>query len=132
MPDEIIGQIERDIKSAAYVDRLLPSVRAPKYKCCMPDIIYTEQEKIFMDKKPIKVIPTKEQLELWEKVMFDWMPLLTVTERLLVWKRANRIPWKLLCRELGYERSQLWRRYQTALIKISFYIKGINVGNKIV
>ena len=123
-------QIKLDLETAAYVDRLLPPVRAPKYRCCMPDIIYTPQEIAFMDRRPVKQHPTQEQISLWEKVILEWLPILTPDERKLVWKRAKHIPWKLLCWEFGFERAEMWRRYQKALLKVSFYIKGKNVGDK--
>ncbi|MCM1323412.1 MAG: DUF6362 family protein [Acetobacter sp.] len=120
MTDEIIEKIKDDLETAAYVDRLLPAVRAPKYRCCMPDIVYTEQEMIFMDRKPLKIRPNQEQIALWECVVLDWLPLLTPDERKLLWKRANRIPWKLLCREFGISRQRLAILYDKALIKIQY------------
>lgn len=124
MTDEIIEKIKYDLETAAYIDRLLPAVRALKYRCCMPDIIYTEQEKIFMDKKPLKIRPNQEQISLWERVIFEWLPVLSVDERRLVWKRANRIPWKLLCREFGISRQGLSKNYNMALAKIAGAILG--------
>jgi hypothetical protein len=124
MTDEIIEKIKYNLETAAYIDRLLPAVRAPKYRCCMPDIIYTEQEKIFMDKKPLKIRPNQEQISLWERVIFEWLPVLSVDERRLVWKRANRIPWKLLCREFGISRQGLSKNYNMALAKIAGAILG--------
>ena len=124
MTDEIIEKIKKNGEPAAYIDRLLPAVRAPKYRCCMPDIIYTEQEKIFMDKKPLKIRPNQEQISLWERVIFEWLPVLSVDERRLVWKRANRIPWKLLCREFGISRQGLSKNYNMALAKIAGAILG--------
>lgn len=118
-----VEQIKKILETAAYVDRLLPAVRAPKYRCCMPEIIYTQQEIAFMDRRPVKPHPTQEQVSLWEKVMLEWLSLLTVDEKKLVWKRANRIPWKLLCREFGVSRQQLWLKYDKALTKIQFGIK---------
>ena len=118
-----IDEIKDILETAAYVDRLLPAVRAPKYRCCMPNIIYTQQEIAFMDRRLVKPRPTQEQVSLWEKVILDWLPLLTVDEKKLVWKRANRIPWKLLCREFGVSRQQLWLKYDKALTKIQFGIK---------
>ena len=38
MTDDTIEKIKDDLETAAYVDRLLPPVRAPKYRCCMPEI----------------------------------------------------------------------------------------------
>ena len=118
MADITIEKIKQDLETAAYVDRLLPAVRAPKYRCCMPDIIYTPQEIVFMDKRPLKVRPNQEQISLWEQVMLEWLPILSVDERRLVWKRANRIPWKLLCREFGVSRQMLALRHEKALIRI--------------
>ena len=130
MAEITIEQIKQDLETAAYVDRLLPPVKAPKYRCCMPEIIYTPQELMFMDRRLLKVKPTQEQISLWERVVLEWLPILSINDRRLVWKRANRIPWKLLCREFGLERTEMWRRYHGVLIKISFYINGKNVGNK--
>ena len=130
MAEITIEQIKQDLETAAYVDRLLPPVKAPKYRCFMPEIIYTPQELMFMDRRLLKIKPTQEQISLWERVVLEWLPILSINDRRLVWKRANRIPWKLLCREFGLERTEMWRRYHGVLIKISFYINGKNVGNK--
>lgn len=76
-----IDEIKDILETAAYVDRLLPAVRAPKYRCCMPNIIYTQQEIAFMDRRLVKPRPTQEQVSLWKKVILDWLPLLTVDEK---------------------------------------------------
>jgi hypothetical protein len=110
--------IKNALETAAYVERLLPEVRPPKYRCCMPEIVYTPQEIIFMDRKLVKPRPTQEQITIWETVILQWLPILTVYERNLVWKRADRLPWKLLCRELGKSRVHLWRIYDRAILKI--------------
>lgn len=119
-----IEEIKRDLETAAYVERLLPPVRAPKYRCCMPEILYTQQEIAFMDHKPLHVRPTQEQIAIWETVVLKWLPLLNVFERKIVWKRANHIPWKLLCREFCISRQMLWLKYDRAIIKIQYGSKG--------
>src|SRR5574344_1616855 len=100
-------QIKQELETAAYVERLLPAVRSPKYRCLMPDIVYTPQEIAFMDRRPIKPRPTQEQISLWERVILEWLSVLEKDERRLVWKRANRLPWKLLCREFRVSRQIL-------------------------
>ncbi len=115
-----IKQIKQDLETAAYVNRLMPAVHPPKYRNCMPDIIYTPQEIVFMEKRPLKIKPTQEQISLWETVILVWLPILETDERRLVWKRANRIPWKLLCREFGVSRQMLAVRYDKALLKIQY------------
>ena len=120
MADITIEEVKQDLETAAYVERLLPPVRAPKYRSCMPDIIYSAQELIFMEKRPLKIRPNQEQIALWERVVLEWLPVLSTEERRLVWKRANRIPWKLLCREYGVSRQMLAIRYDKAIIKIQY------------
>lgn len=44
MTDDTIEKIKDDLETAAYVDRLLPPVRAPKYRCCMPEIWRFQQD----------------------------------------------------------------------------------------
>ena len=119
-----VEKIKNDLETAAYVDRLMPPVRPPKYRCSMPEIIYTPQEIAFMDRRPIRPRPTHMQISIWEAVLLEWIPLLEVEERKLVWKRAHRIPWKILCREFGLCRSRLVIKYDKAIVKIEFYLKG--------
>lgn len=119
-----IERIRRDLETAAYVEHLLPPVRPPKYRCWLFDIVYTPQEIAFMDIKPTKIRPTPAQISLWERVVLDWMTILEPRERLIVWKRAERIPWKFLCREFAVSRNRLVIIYDKSLIKIQFFLKG--------
>ena len=82
-----------------------------------------------MDKRLVRPRPTQAQVTLWEMVVLKWLPLLTPYERNLVWKRANRLPWKLLCRELGRTRVHLWRIYDRALFKLTVQQTRKNVAN---
>lgn len=118
MANAIIDQIKRDIETAAYVERLLPPVKPPKYRCWLFEIVYTPQELAFMDTKPIKIRPTKDQIDLWERVVLVWLVVLEPPDRILVWKRAKNIPWKLLSREFGVARQNLAIRYDKALMTI--------------
>ncbi len=125
MKQVTLEQIKRDLATAAYVERLLPPVRPPKYRCWLFEIVYTPQEIAFMDQRPKPPRPTKEQIDIWERVILKWLPLLTVDERTLVWKRACHIPWKLLCHEYGLSRPQLNVRYE----RIINYLRGYLAGN---
>lgn len=116
-----IDEIKDRLESAAYTMKLLPPVKAQGYKSCMPDIIYTPQEIAFMDRRPIRPRPTQEQITQMDEVL-KWLEILEPAERKLVWKRAERIPWKLLCREYGCTRINLWYRYDKALLKLQYGI----------
>ena len=119
-----IEDIKSRIESAVYVMHLLPPVKAQGYRSTMPDIIYTPQEIMLMDRKPIKPKPTSEQITLMDEVLV-WLDILEPWERKLVWKRGARIPWKYLCREFGLCRSNINKKYDIALIKIQYSIKSV-------
>ena len=125
-----LKEIKLALETAAFVERTMPPVRPPKVNSWLFDIVYSPQELALMAKRRPRITPTKEQIGLWELVVFDWFAILEPDERKLAWKRANHIPWKLLCREFGLERTEMWRRFHNVLIKIYSYIKGKNVGNK--
>ncbi len=122
MTEITIEQIKQDLETAAYVERLLPPVKPEKYRSWLFEIVYTPQEIAFMERLPIKIKPTNEQIALWERTLV-WMEVLEPRERMVVWKRAKRIPWKLLCRDYGVTRQRLWIMYNRALVKIQFSIK---------
>ena len=109
-----LDEIKNRIESAVYVMKLLPPVKAQGYRSTMPDIIYTPQELILMDKKPIKIRPTSEQITQMDEVL-EWLELLEPWERKLVWKRGTRIPWKVLSHAFGLHRSNLCRHYDCLL-----------------
>lgn len=125
-----IEQIKKDLETAAYVERLMPPVRPPKYRCCMPEIVYTPQEIAFMDRRPVPPRPTQEQIAIWETVILEWLPILTPRESRLVWKRASHIPWKLLSIDFGIERTQIWKVHRNAINKIYFFNLGKKCGEQ--
>lgn len=124
-----IEQIKQDLETAAYVERLLPPVKPEKYRSWLFEIVYTPQEIAFMERRPIKIKPTNEQIAIWEKTL-DWVEVLEPLERQFVWKRAKRIPWKLLCREYGLCRTKLNLWHKCCLGKILGSIIGKNVRTK--
>lgn len=125
-----IEQIKKDLETAVYVERLMPPVRPPKYRCCMPEIVYTPQEIAFMDRRPVPPHPTQEEIAIWETVILEWLPILTPRESRLVWKRASHIPWKLLSIDFGIERTQIWKVHRNAINKIYFFNLGKKCGEQ--
>ena len=115
-----LDEIKNRIESAVYVMKLLPPVKAQGYRSTMPDIIYTPQELMLMDKKPIKIRPTSEQITQMDEVL-EGLAILEPWERRLVWKRGARIPWKILSYEFGLHRSNLCHHYERALVKILLF-----------
>lgn len=109
--------IKDRLETAAYVMRLLPPVKVQGYVTSKFNIVYTPQEIAFMDRKPLRLKPTNAQIDQMDEAIL-WLDVLAPIERKLVWKRAERIPWKILCREFGMSRSQLNVKYDLLISKI--------------
>ena len=124
-----INQIKERLEGAAYVMRLLPPVKVQGYVTSRFEIVYTPQEVAFMERRPIRLTPTSHQIDEMEEV-FEWLNVLAPMERKLVWKRAERIPWKLLCYEFGISRSQLNVKYDLCLSKILGFVSNTMSGQQ--
>lgn len=110
-------EIKDRLEAAAYVMRLLPPVKVQGYVTSKFNIAYTPQEIAFMDKKPLRIKPTNRQIDQMDEAIL-WLDVLLPIERKLVWKRAERIPWKILCREFGLSRAQINIKYNKLISKI--------------
>ena len=98
--------------------RKLPPVKVPGYFSAWPQIVRTRQEIAAMEPVPMRVWPSAAAITRLEQTT-DWILWIEEDERRLVWSRAARIPWKVICVELGCDRTTAWRRWQLALTKIA-------------
>ena len=110
--------IEDHFEEAITTLRKLPPVKQKGYLCLWPNIIYSPNELIFQEKKPMRLLASPEAIARLDKV-FEWMSWISIEERKLIWKRAARVRWKTICRELGCERTSAWRRWNIACNKIA-------------
>jgi hypothetical protein len=99
--------------------RKLPSVRVQGYFNSWPGIVHTPQELMLMETRPTKILATPDAISRLEETL-TWMQWVTVLERKLIWMRAAKTPWKIICQELG-ERNHVtaWRKWRRGLGKIS-------------
>lgn len=98
--------------------RKLPPVKLPGYFTTWPQIVRTRQEIAAMEPVPMRGWPSAAAITRLEQTT-DWILWVDEDERRLVWSRAARVPWKLICVELGCDRTTAWRRWQLALTKIA-------------
>lgn len=96
----------------------LPPVKQQGYFNAWPDMVYSEKEKMFMEKMPIKLRATPDAISRLEQT-FDWMYWIEIEERKLIWKRAAKVRWKMICWEIGCDRSTAWRKWVIALEKVA-------------
>jgi len=110
--------VEIHFREAILTLKKLPPVKLKGYFNSWPDIVYTPNEKIFQEKKPMRVLATPEAVTKLDQT-FEWMSWVTIEERKLIWKRAAKIGWKTICWDLGCNRSTAWRKWSIACTKIA-------------
>ncbi len=113
------SNVEEQMRSAVRTLRRMPPVKVQGYYSAWPDIVRDDREIMAMAKEPLRVRPSAHDIQELEEVLFEWMSWLTVEERRLLWARANRIPWKMVCGELGVGRTKAWEIYKFTLGKIA-------------
>lgn len=111
--------VEDRIYEAARTLRRLPEERVQGYFSTWPKIKRDEMEILQMEKEPMRVRPTSDDITEMEEVLFVWLRWLEVDERKLVWQRAERVRWKLICAQFGVGRTKAWEMYKCALGKIA-------------
>jgi hypothetical protein len=96
----------------------LPPVKQKGYFNSWPDIVYTPNEILFQEKQTKRLQATPEAISRLERT-FDWMRWISIEERKLIWKRAAKIRWKVICWELGCSEVTANKRWNIALNKIA-------------
>ena len=111
--------VEDRIHDAARTLRRLPEERVKGYFSTWPKIKRDEMEILQMEKEPMRIRPSMDDITQMEEVLFVWLRWLEVDERKLVWQRAERVRWKLICAQFGVGRTKAWEMYKCALGKIA-------------
>ena len=111
--------VEDRIHNAARTLRRLPEERVQGYFSTWPKIKREEMEILQMEKEPMRIRPSMDDITEMEEVLFVWLRWLEVDERKLVWQRAERVRWKLICVQFGVGRTKAWEMYKCALGKIA-------------
>lgn len=102
--------------------RKLPSAKLRDYFSSWPQVIYSEIEILRMDQKPMKWRPTPESITQMEKTC-AWIHFLTeVQDRKIIWLRAKRTPWKLICCEFAISRATANRKWKNAIRQITLQL----------
>lgn len=111
--------VEDRIGSAARTLRRLPDVKVQGYFSTWPAIIREPLEILQMEPEPMRVRPSQQDITEMEEVLFIWLKWIEPEERRLVWLRAERVRWKLICARMGVGRTKAWELYRRALARIA-------------
>lgn len=107
-------------EDAVYTMKRLPPVRVQGYFSAWPAIVRTVAEQLAEDRLPMRLgPPSAEAISRMEETI-QWIFFLDdETERRLIWLRAARVPWRLICPRVGYKRTTAWQKWVIALMKIT-------------
>lgn len=113
------SEVEERLRSAARTLRRLPNVKVQGYFSTWPTIIREPLEILQMEAEPLRITPSMADITEMEEVLFVWLKWLEPEERRLVWLRAERVRWKLICGRFGVGRTKAWEMYRRALASIA-------------
>ena len=113
------SEVEERLRSAARTLRRLPNVKIQGYFSTWPTIIREPLEILQMEPEPMRITPSMADITEMEEVLFVWLKWLEPEERRLVWLRAERVRWKLICGRFGVGRTKAWEMYRRALASIA-------------
>lgn len=114
-------RLKRQLKFAANIMKRLPGVKVQGYRQFWPQIIHSEEERVYWEAEEYRKLPTKVEIDLMEKILEYYKPL-EPFETKLVWQRAEGKTWKCLSADLGYSRASLASKYDTAISKMLIFI----------
>ena len=113
------SEVEERLRSAARTLRRLPNVKVQGYFSTWPTIIREPLEILQMEPEPMRLQPSTADITEMEEVLFVWLKWIEPEERRLVWLRAERVRWKLICGRFGVGRTKAWEMYRRALACIA-------------
>ncbi len=113
------SEVEERLRSAARTLRRLPNVKVQGYFSTWPTIIREPLEILQMEPEPMRLTPSMADITEMEEVLFVWLKWIEPEERRLVWLRAERVRWKLICGRFGVGRTKAWEMYRRALASIA-------------
>jgi hypothetical protein len=119
-------EVEKTIRRAFEIDRILPYPRPENAKCYLGKLVVIPDNRSIDDIKEDddrRAFITTEDVEIWEMVMTDWMPRLHGVQRAVVKYRCCGMGWKRIALTLAdkkithrvLDRSTLWRCFQHGL-----------------
>jgi hypothetical protein len=112
--------VEERLAEAADTLIRLPSRKIQGYFGVWPQIKHdvseiAEWEALAVRRGP----PTPQAIDRMDDSL-PWLRWLTVTERRVVWLRANKVGWKIVCARIGRRRTVAWNIWVFALAKIAY------------
>jgi hypothetical protein len=119
-PELVKEQLEEAVKTL----RFMPSGRPRGHANSWPEILRTRVEILNME-EPEEIgrrYALPHEVTAMEQAL-DWLMILPkIDDRKLVWLRARRVPWKVICEEFGVSRKTADKRWNKAIRSITLHL----------
>ena len=116
--------VEDQLLEAADVLTRLPDVRVHGYYGLWPKMILQFSDLVGQEPPKLRrPPPSPEAITRMEQAM-PWLTWLEPQDAKLVWARAERSPWKLICWRFGFSRATANRRWEYGLSTIAWRLNG--------
>ncbi len=128
---DVLMVIERFEESVRTMRRLqIPHLVPMGYFSTWPPIIRTVWEQMLGETLPMRLgPPSPAAIDRMEET-FDWICWLDEEERKIIWLRAAKVRWKVICWQTGYGKTKARDIWRKALCKIVDKSKHINSEKK--
>lgn len=114
-------EIADHLEDAARTLHRLPAVKVPGYYSKWPPIARTAFEQLQSESLPARLgPPTPEAISRMEKALLWLWWVDDELERKIVWMRAEKVRWKVICWKLGIGKTKCRDIWSAGLLKIQF------------
>ena len=121
--------MEHRLESAADVFRALQEVMPQGHFSSWPEYVYIFADHVGQEPRLRRPRPGPCQITEAEEALL-WMRWLEPADTRLLWLRADRKPWKLICWEIGIRRATANLRWQYGIAVIVCRMNGRRVPRK--
>jgi len=117
-------RVEARLEEAAEVLRRLPEHRVQGYFSTWPAPVRDYWEAFgWSEIAARRPCPTPAAISRMEQAL-EWLAWVSRDDARLLWLRAERVPWRVVCARIGVSRATAWRRWVAALMVIAAGLGG--------
>jgi|SRR5580704_11921783 hypothetical protein len=122
--------VEERLLEAADVLRRMPGARVQGYISTWPSVLYEFSDIVGQEPIRLRCLPPSAAKISRMEATLPWIGWLDPDLGKLVWARAERSPWKVICWRFGISRATANRRWEYGLSIIAWRLNGRPVLRK--
>ncbi len=123
--------VANQFEEAIYTLKRMPKAVNLGCRSNWPPMVMTMLEQLQQDKKPMRLGPPLPEAITRMEQTLTWVSWIeNEDERKLIWLRATRTPWKMICARFGVSKTTAWNCWCDILEEIATHLNK-NGGTKV-